>query len=111
MLVAGTVGKITGKVIDAESKDDLIGVNIIISALNTGAATDWNGYYFILNIPPGIYEMEASIIGYQTKIKQHVQVFAETEQCNKETALHTLSNSLFRPKDLAVSKSEKQRQR
>jgi hypothetical protein len=38
-------------------------------------------------------------------------VFAETEQCNKETALHSLSNSVFCPKDLAVSKSEKQRQR
>jgi hypothetical protein len=111
IVVAGNVGKITGKVIDAESKDDLIGVNIIIPALNTGAATDWDGYYFILNIPPGIYEIEASMIGYQAKIKQNVQVFAETEQCNKETALHSLSNSVFCPKDLAVSKSEKQRQR
>jgi len=77
LLTAGTVGKITGKIIDAETKGDLIGVNIIIPELNTGAATDWDGYYFVLNIPPGIYEVEASMIGYQTKIKQNVQVFVD----------------------------------
>jgi hypothetical protein len=77
LLIAGTTGKIAGKVIDSDSNDDLIGVNIILPTLNTGAATDWDGYYFILNIPPGIYEIEASMIGYQAQIKQQVQVFAD----------------------------------
>jgi hypothetical protein len=73
-MMAGTTGKISGNVLDAKSKEPLIGANVIIKAqlvngneipLDTprGAASDVNGYYFILNIPPGQYTLQASDIG------------------------------------------------
>ena len=63
---AGTTGKIAGKIIDATTNETLIGVNVIIVGTTMGAATDINGEYYILNIPPGTYEVKASLIGYQS---------------------------------------------
>ncbi|MGB6067422.1 MAG: carboxypeptidase-like regulatory domain-containing protein, partial [Desulfomonilaceae bacterium] len=63
-LFAGTTGKIAGKVIDAKTKEPMIGVNVLIVGTTMGAATDVSGNYFILNIPPGVYELKASTVGY-----------------------------------------------
>ena len=54
------VGKMSGKVIDADTKEPLIGANIILLNTNLGAATDIDGNYFILNITPGTYEVKIS---------------------------------------------------
>ncbi|KAB2837797.1 MAG: carboxypeptidase-like regulatory domain-containing protein, partial [Melioribacteraceae bacterium] len=56
-------GKVVGKVLDADTNTPLPGVNVVILNLQTGAATDYEGDYFILNIPPGEYDMKASMIG------------------------------------------------
>ncbi|MCK9279475.1 MAG: TonB-dependent receptor [Melioribacteraceae bacterium] len=71
---AGTTGKISGKVTDAKTGEPLIGVNIIIIGTNLGAASDIDGNYFIINIPPGSYELKASLIGYSTIINKEVRV-------------------------------------
>jgi len=63
--VAGTVGKISGTIRDAKSGQPLIGVNVSILGTSMGAATDVNGYYVILNIPPGEYSLKVSMIGYK----------------------------------------------
>ncbi|MCW8805574.1 MAG: carboxypeptidase-like regulatory domain-containing protein, partial [Ignavibacteriaceae bacterium] len=55
MLAQSGVGKISGKIIDADTKEPLIGANIILMNTNLGAATDIDGNYFILNITPGTY--------------------------------------------------------
>ena len=54
-LFAGTTGKIAGRVMDYKTKEPLIGVNVVIVGTSKGAATDVDGNYFILNIPPGVY--------------------------------------------------------
>ncbi len=61
---SGTTGKISGRIIDAETGMPLPGVNVIIEGTNIGAATDGDGYYTILNIRPGNYTLKASMIGY-----------------------------------------------
>lgn len=76
-LCGGTVGKISGRVIDAETGDPLYGVDVYIPSLIHGGASDVDGSYFILNVPPGKYEVEASMIGYRTEIKQDVKVYAD----------------------------------
>jgi len=76
-LFGGTVGKISGTVKDAETNEPLVGVDVFIPDLGIGGATDENGYYFILNVPPGTYEVEASMIGYRAEIKQQVQVYTD----------------------------------
>lgn len=59
-------GKISGRVIDAETNDPLIGVNILVEDLSVGTASDANGNYTILNIPSGTYNVKATYIGYTT---------------------------------------------
>jgi len=77
ILYAGTVGKIAGRVLDRGTNEPLVAVDVYIEALGVGGATDMEGYYFILNVPPGSYEVEASMIGYRVEIKQSVAVFAD----------------------------------
>ncbi len=75
VLVFGqTTGKISGKVTDAKTGAPLIGTNIIIESAGTGAATDGNGDYFIINLPPGNYDVKAQMIGYDPVIVQNVRV-------------------------------------
>ncbi len=64
LLYGGTTGKITGRVVDAESGAPLPGVNLVLAGTRIGAATDANGYYVILNVPPGTYSLQASMMGY-----------------------------------------------
>src|SRR5690554_1184584 len=67
-------GKISGKIVDAKTKEPLPGVNVMVGELNIGAATDIEGDYFILNVPPGNYNVRASLIGYKTTIQTDVEV-------------------------------------
>lgn len=65
-------GKIVGTITDAETGEKLAYVNIIVHELNLGASTDENGYYVILNVPPGSYSVSASFIGYQKMMYEEV---------------------------------------
>ncbi|MEA3287666.1 MAG: TonB-dependent receptor, partial [Candidatus Marinimicrobia bacterium] len=64
ILFSGTTGKIAGKVTDSTTGEELIGVNVIISELGVGAATNIEGYFVILNVPPGEYMLNTNYIGY-----------------------------------------------
>ena len=55
-IFAGTTGKISGTVVDKDTKEALIGANVFIKNTNLGAATDTEGRYTILQVPPGKYE-------------------------------------------------------
>ncbi len=78
---AGMTGKIKGKVIDAETGEGLPSVNVVLVGTVFGAATDVDGEFMIINIPPGKYDIEARMIGYKpTTIKDLsiVQDFTRT---------------------------------
>ncbi|MEK7727119.1 MAG: TonB-dependent receptor, partial [candidate division KSB1 bacterium] len=64
MLFAGTTGKITGTVTDADNGEPLIGVNVLLEGTTIGAATNLQGYFVILNVPPGVYNLRVTSIGY-----------------------------------------------
>lgn len=66
-LWAGTTGKIAGQVIDKSSGEPLPGANVLIEGTYLGASTDGEGYFIILNIPPGTYTVQAEMIGYAAK--------------------------------------------
>lgn len=74
ILEAGTTGKITGQVTDSETGEPLIGVNIVVEGTRFGSATNAEGYYTILNIPPGTYRLSATYIGYQRTVVEEVRV-------------------------------------
>jgi len=71
---AGTTGKITGVVKDADTGEPLPGANIIVKGTQMGAATNLQGEYIIINVPPGVYTLRTSMMGYKTHITQQVRV-------------------------------------
>ncbi|MFQ6031324.1 MAG: TonB-dependent receptor domain-containing protein [Candidatus Zixiibacteriota bacterium] len=90
-LFAGVTGKISGRVIDAESGEELPGASIRIEGTTLGNMAGPDGSYFIISIPPGEYSVSASLIGYQSVTKKGVQVISDrTTELNfklKATAL------------------------
>jgi outer membrane receptor protein involved in Fe transport len=74
LLLAGTTGKISGVIQDAETGEPLPGVNIQLAGTTMGGVTDMDGIFFILNIPPGLYTLEFTYIGFQTVVMKEVRV-------------------------------------
>jgi hypothetical protein len=70
----GTVGKIVGYVVDAVTNKPLPGCNVIIDGTTLGAAADEDGYFFIVNVPPGTYKVTARMMGYQVTTQTNVRV-------------------------------------
>jgi len=70
----GTTGKISGRVTDGMTGEPMPFVNIILEGTNLGAASDIDGYYNIINIPPGVYTLKASAIGYNSTTVQNIKV-------------------------------------
>lgn len=77
LLLAGTTGKLKGKVTDLGTGEPLIGANVIVVGTSYGAATDINGEYIILNLDAGTYDVKASYIGYQTITVSEVRINAD----------------------------------
>jgi outer membrane receptor protein involved in Fe transport len=71
---AQTAGKISGKITDQETGEALVGCNVVVVGTQMGASTDADGTYFIINVPPGRFEVEASLLGYQKMRQQDVIV-------------------------------------
>jgi outer membrane receptor protein involved in Fe transport len=71
---AGTTGKIAGKVVDAQTKEALVGVNLVVVGTSLGAASDIEGNYFIINIPPGTVELKVSALGYSAASFKGIRV-------------------------------------
>ncbi len=66
VLLAGSTGKISGMITDAKTGEPLPGANVYLQVEGEiiGAASDVDGYYVILNVPPGRYTLKAQYIGY-----------------------------------------------
>lgn len=98
-LFAGTTGKIAGTVVDQATGESLIGVNIILAGTTMGTSTDFDGEYFIINIPPGVYTLEASMIGYAKYTVSNVRVSVDqTTRVDFE-----LSEETIEMQDIVVS--------
>ena len=71
---AGTTGKVAGVIKDAQTGEVLPGANVVVIGTRLGATTDIDGAYFILNVPPGIMEVQASMVGYAKVTQTGVRV-------------------------------------
>jgi TonB-dependent receptor len=60
-------GTVKGKVFDKDTKEALPGANVTVRGTSIGAASDLNGMYTILNVPPGTFTVQVSYVGYRTK--------------------------------------------
>lgn len=74
--LAGVGGKLAGKISSTDG-DAMVGVNILIDGTGRGTASDLNGDYFIINVPPGTYTVKFMMIGYKTAVHQEVQVISD----------------------------------
>ena len=74
---AGITGKLAGKVTDAKTKEALIGVNVSILATHLGGTTDIDGNFFVINLPPGVYSVKATMLGYTALSFQSIKISAD----------------------------------
>ncbi len=81
----GITGKIAGVVTDKQTDDALPGVNVTIEGTFMGAATNVQGEYFIISVPPGNYVLKATMMGYkQVEVKNVKVSIDQTTKINIE---------------------------
>lgn len=66
--------QIKGVVIDKSTRQPLEFVNVLVVGLGIGASTDDNGNFLITQVPPGIYRLQASFLGYKTELTPEYRV-------------------------------------
>ncbi len=71
-LIAQATGLVTGSVVDADTREPLIGVTIA-TAGGSGTVTDVDGNYR-LELPTGAATLTASYVGYSTIVRDNLQV-------------------------------------
>jgi TonB-dependent receptor len=64
-------GTISGKIIDEDSGEPLIGSTVLVKNTNIGGLADIDGKYQV-TLEPGTYDLEFRYVGYQSKLVQNV---------------------------------------
>jgi outer membrane receptor protein involved in Fe transport len=72
-----TRGHLSGKVVSYDTEEPLPGANIIVIGTDFKTSTDQNGEFSLKTIPPGTYDVEASLIGYLKSKRSKVEVMPE----------------------------------
>ena len=99
-LWAQPVHQVKGTVIDKSSRQPLEFINVMIVGLNKGGVTNAEGKFSIEQVPPGIYRLQASAIGYKTVTTPeyilstrdlHIQIEMEENQTELEGVTITAS--------------------
>ena len=75
-LEAQTSGKLSGRVLDNEG-NPLVGANILIEGTTLGAATDFEGYYVIINVRAGTYVVRIGYLGFKSQISENVRISSD----------------------------------
>lgn len=103
LLQAQPVHQIKGTVIDKNSRRPLEFINVMIIGLNQGSVTDAEGRFTIEQVPPGIYRLQASAVGYKSVITpeyilstRNLNVPIEMEENLTELEGVTITASPFR---------------
>jgi len=74
--VYGQTGVLTGRVIDELSNESIPFANVALQETSYGAVSNIDGEYKIEGIEPGLYNVQATFVGYKTKTLFEVEVFA-----------------------------------
>ena len=98
---------LSGKVIDSNNNETLIGVLVEIPVLKFSTFTNEYGF-FSLTVPPGSYAIQASTIGYETKniqisIQENSKITIEIVANAKELAAVLVSKN---PSRISIHKPE-----
>jgi outer membrane receptor protein involved in Fe transport len=74
---AMVTGIVSGKVADAETGALLSGANVVLVGTELTTVTDDAGRYVITNVPPGAYQVAASLVGYAERVTSGVEVLQD----------------------------------
>ena len=95
--------QIKGTVIDRSTRKPLEFVNILVTGMGIGASTDRDGNFTITQVPPGIYRLQASALGYKTVLTpeyrvNHITPYVQIEMEEESALLNeiTVTASPFR---------------
>lgn len=95
--------RIKGTVIDKASRQPLEFINVLVLGLGRGGVTDAEGHFNIGEVPPGIYRLQASAVGYKTILTpeyivstKDLTIQIETEENLTELEGVTVTASPFR---------------
>lgn len=69
-------GSIDGHVVDAETRDDLIGVDVVLVGSGKTAQTDVDGKFAFPDLTPGTYNLKVTYLGYAPQDVKLIQVNA-----------------------------------
>ena len=72
--LALATGEIKGIVFEKDTREPLMGANVIIVGSQMGAAAGPDGWFLISKLAVGTYSLEASIIGYERKRIENIEV-------------------------------------
>ncbi len=84
MVAYGQQFRIEGTVVDKVTREPLEFVNVLVVGLGTGASTDGEGHFIIDHVPPGIYRLQASMLGYKTALSPEYRVNHRTPHVDFE---------------------------
>jgi hypothetical protein len=76
-LFAGDWGKISGRIVDEETKQPMPGASIALEGTTMGAVSDDKGEFSILYVPAGTYTVVATFISYFSYTYTYVVVNAD----------------------------------
>ena len=98
LLPAQSTGKIEGLVTDKQSGQPLEGTQVTVEGTTLGNITNDRGYYFILNVPPGLRSIRFNYTGYAPGLVENVRIQAghtSTINASMETATFELAMIVF----------------
>ena len=109
----GQNGVIKGKIVNKVSNEVIPFGSVIIQGTTIGAAANESGEYEIKNLQPGLYNLQASFVGFKPLIVFEVQVtnsrialvdFALEEEAQKlEEVVISATNSFFKSDESPLS--------
>lgn len=94
----GQTGKLSGRIAD-NAGESLIGATALVVGSTLGAASDLDGTYSIIRIPPGTYSIRFSMVGFQAKVVEGVLITS-----NNTTTLNvSLNEEVIEGEEIVVT--------
>lgn len=97
---AQSSGLLEGQVVDAVTREALVGAGVLILGTSTGTTSDAAGQFAIRGLAPGIYRVQVSYIGYQAKVQSDIIISPGKQvelQIELEPSAEVLSEVVVQP--------------
>ena len=110
MLLGQTTGKVSGRVVDAGSGQGLFGANVLIEGTSMGAVTADDGSFYVINVPPGTYDVRVTMMGFETVRMAGVRVSVNrttpVDFQLKQTVLQSSEVVVIQAQKVAIKKDQ-----